>query len=57
MSNREADTATTIAAIASIALIIVACLCFHVDETLIKLGLVAIAGIAGFSLNNLIRRS
>lgn len=57
MSSREADTATTCTAIASIAVIICVCLCFRIDETLVKLGLVAIAGIAGFSLNNLVRRS
>jgi uncharacterized membrane protein required for colicin V production len=57
MSSRESDTATTIAAIVSIALIVCACLICHIDETLVKLGLVAIAGIAGFSLNNLIRKS
>jgi len=57
VSTRESDTATTCTAIASIALIVCACLLCHIDETLIKLGLVAIAGIAGFSLNNLVRRS
>jgi hypothetical protein len=57
MSQRESDTATTIAAIAAIAIIIgIACLC-GIDDTLVKLGIAAIAGIAGFSLNNLFRRS
>lgn len=56
MSSRESDTATAIASVAAITcIIVVACLC-GIDETLIKLALVAIAGIAGFSLNSLIRK-
>lgn len=56
MSTRESDTATTVVAIAGIVIIIsVACLC-GIDETLVKLGLVVIAGIAGFSFSGLIRR-
>jgi uncharacterized membrane protein required for colicin V production len=56
MSSRESDTATTCVAIAAIAVIICACLACHVDETLVKLGLVAIAGIAGFTFHGIIRR-
>lgn len=56
MSSRETDTAVTIAAIAAIAVIIsVACLC-GIDDTLVKLGIAAIAGIAGFSFSGLIRK-
>lgn len=56
MSSRESDTAVTIAAICAIAIIIsVACLC-GIDDTLVKLGIAAIAGIAGFSFSGLIRR-
>ena len=56
MSTRETDTAVTIAAIGAIAIIIsVACLC-GIDDTLVKLGLVTIAGIAGFSFSGLVRR-
>jgi hypothetical protein len=56
MSSRESDTATAVAAIAGIAIIIVFCICNGVDETLIKLGIAAIAGLAGFSLANLVRK-
>jgi hypothetical protein len=56
MSTRESDTATTIAAIAAIAVIIaVASLCGR-DDTLIKLGIAAIAALAGFSFSGLVRR-
>ena len=55
MSSRETDTATTIAAIAGIVLIIVAAVIAGFDHTLVKLGIAAIAGIAGFSLRGLIR--
>jgi hypothetical protein len=56
MSTRESDTATAIAAVAAIAVIIsVACLC-GIDDTLVKLGLVLIAGIAGYSFSGLIRK-
>lgn len=57
MSARESDTATTIAALAGIVIIIIAAILTGYNHTLAKLGLVAIAGIAGFSLNNLVRRS
>jgi len=56
MSTRESDTATCIAAIVVIGIIICFGLHCHIDETLVKTGLVAIAGIAGFSLHSLIKR-
>lgn len=56
MSSRETDTAVTIAAIGAIAIIIsVACLC-GIDDTLVKLGIAAIAAMAGFSFSGLIRK-
>jgi hypothetical protein len=56
MSSRESDTATTVAAIAGIALIIsVACLC-GIDDTLVKLGIAAIAALAGIGFAGIIRR-
>jgi hypothetical protein len=56
MSTRESDTATTIAAIAAIAIIIgIACLCGR-DDTLIKLGIAAIAALAGYSFSGLVRK-
>jgi hypothetical protein len=56
MSTRESDTACTIAAIAGIAIIIIFCICNGIDDTIVKLGIAAIAGLAGFSLANLIRK-
>jgi hypothetical protein len=56
MSTRESDTATCIAAIVVIGIIICFGLHCHIDETLVKTGLVTIAGIAGFSLHSLIKR-
>jgi len=55
MSSRETDTATAIAAIAAIVVLTVGALIAGYNHTLVKLGLVAIAGIAGFSLRGLIR--
>jgi len=55
MSSRETDTATAIAAIAGIVVIVVVCLCAGIDETIVKIGLAVIAGLAGFSLRGLIR--
>lgn len=55
MSSREADTVSVIVGIAAVALIVISGLCLGYDETLMKLGIVAIAGIAGFSLRGLIR--
>jgi len=55
MSSRETDTATAIAAICGIVIIIVAAIIAGFNHTLVKIGLAAIAGIAGFSLRGLIR--
>jgi len=56
MSSRESDAAVTIAAIAAVVLIIgIACLS-GIDDTLIKLGIAVIAGLAGFSFSGMIRR-
>jgi len=55
MSSRETDTATAIAAIAGIVILIVGAIIAGFNHTLVKIGLVAIAGIAGFSLRGLIR--
>jgi hypothetical protein len=56
MSNRTSDTLTAVAAIAGIVIIVSLCICNGIDETIIKLGMVAIAGLAGFSLANLVRK-
>lgn len=56
MSTRESDTLTIVAAIAGITVITVACIMLRLDETLVKLALVAISGLAGFSLAGLVRR-
>lgn len=56
MSTRESDTFATIAAIAAIAIIICTATLCGLDDTLVKLGIAAIAGLAGFSLAGLIRR-
>ena len=56
MSPREADTAVTIAAIAGVVLIVgMACLA-GINDTLVKLGIAVIAGLAGFSFSGLIRK-
>jgi len=56
MSTHESNTAVTIAAIAAVVLIIgIACLS-GIDDTLIKLGIAVIAGLAGFSFSGMIRR-
>lgn len=55
MSSRETDTLTTVAAVAGIVIIIVAAVIAGYDHTLVKLGIAAIAGIAGFSVRGLIR--
>ena len=57
MSARETNTATTIAAMASIVVIVaVACLTGH-NDTLVKIGIAAIAGLGGFSLAGMLRRT
>lgn len=57
MSTRESDTATTIVSISAIAAIVSVACYFGYDHTLIKLGIAAVAGLGGFSLNALIRRN
>ena len=57
MSTRESDTATTIAAIAGIVIIIVGGCLFGYDHTLVKLGIAAIAGLGGFAFANTVRRA
>jgi len=57
MSTRESDTATTIAAIAGIVVIIVVGCIVGIDDTLVKLGIAAISGIAGFSFAGIVKRS
>jgi 3-dehydroquinate synthetase len=57
MSTRTSDTITAVAAIAAIVIIItVACATGH-DDTLVKMGVGIIGGIAGFSANSLIRKN
>ncbi len=55
MSSRTTDTATAIAGIAAIALIVVAACLAGFDHTVTKLGIAAVAGLAGFSIRGLIR--
>jgi hypothetical protein len=55
MSSRETDTYTAIAAVAGVVTIVVAAVIAGYNHTLVKLGIAAIAGIAGFSLRGLIR--
>jgi len=55
MSTRASDTAVTVAAIAAIVIIMVGCIYARIDETIIKIGIAVIAGLAGFSARGLIR--
>jgi general stress protein CsbA len=55
MSSRETDTYTAIVAIAAVVVISVAAILAGYDHTLTKLGIAAVAGIAGFSIRGLIR--
>lgn len=55
--DRAGDTATTITALVCIAVITVAAVIAGYDHTLVKLGIAAISGIAGFTLRGLIRRT
>jgi len=55
MSARTTDTLTAIAGIAGIAAIVLVCTCLGYNHTIIKLGIAAIAGLAGFSVRGLIR--
>jgi hypothetical protein len=56
MSSREPNLWTTIIAICAIAFIVSLALCNHIDDTLVKLGIAAIAGIAGFTFAGLVRK-
>jgi hypothetical protein len=57
MIARESDTATAIASVVAIVIIVcVACLTHH-NDTLIKLGIAAVAGLGGFSLSSIFRRN
>jgi len=55
MSSRETDTTTAIVGIAGIVVIVLAGCMLGYNHTLIKIGLAAIAGLAGFSIRGLIR--
>jgi hypothetical protein len=55
MSSRETDTATGIVAIAAITIIVLAAVIAGYDHTLVKIGIAAVAGIAGFAFRGLIR--
>lgn len=55
MSSRETDTATACIGIVGIVIIVGICVCLGIDETIVKLGIAVIAGIAGFSVRGLIR--
>jgi len=55
MSSRETDTATAIAGIVGIVIIVTICGILGYNHTIMKLGIAAIAGLAGFSVRGLIR--
>jgi hypothetical protein len=55
MSSRETDTTTAIVGIAGIVIIVLGGCMLGYNHTLIKIGLAAIAGLAGFSIRGLIR--
>lgn len=55
MSSRETDTYTALVAIGGIVVIVLAAILAGFDHTLVKLGIAAVAGIAGFGLRGLIR--
>ena len=55
MSSRQTDTLTAVAGIAGIVIIIIVCAALGYNHTIIKLGIAAIAGLAGFSIRGLIR--
>jgi hypothetical protein len=57
MSDAHSDAATAIAAIiAVVAIVGIACATGH-DDTLVKLGIAAVAGLGGFTLRQAFRRS
>lgn len=53
MSPRQSDTVTTIVAILAIALVLCVCARCGIDHAIQKLGLCAIAGLAGFAARGL----
>jgi hypothetical protein len=55
MSTTESNSAVSIAAIAGVVIVVAVGLVFGIDDTLVKLGIAVIAGLAGFSLSRLIR--
>lgn len=55
MSSRETDTGTAIAGIAGIVVIVVAACIAGYDHTMVKIGIAAVAGLAGYSIRGLIR--
>jgi len=56
LSDRNSDATTAIAAIiAVVAIVAIACATGH-NDTLIKLGIAAVAGLGGFTLRQVFRR-
>jgi general stress protein CsbA len=55
MTSRETDTYTASVAIAGIVIIVLSAIVAGYDHTLVKLGIAAVAGIAGFSLRGLVK--
>jgi hypothetical protein len=55
VSSRETDTATAIAGIIGIVLIVAGAIMYGLDHTVTKIGIACIAGLAGFSIRGLIR--
>jgi hypothetical protein len=56
MVHRPDDAATTISAIVAVAVIICVCVHYGINHTLVKLGIAAIAGLAGFAARGLVIR-
>jgi uncharacterized membrane protein required for colicin V production len=56
MTTQDSNTATSVGAIAAITIIIVVGCLVGINDTLVKLGIAVIAGIAGFSFSGLIRK-
>ena len=57
MSSQEADTVTAVTALICIVIIVaIACYTGH-DDTLVKMGVAAVAGIAGFTFRSIFRRT
>jgi hypothetical protein len=55
LSVAKADSATAITSVIAIAVVVVSGCLAGFDHTLMKLGIAAIAGIAGFTLRGLVR--